>query len=118
MASILEQMIENSRTAFMERDINRAIKVMKSDNEIDRLRNLIFIRHVEGNDGVPTNQGSIQVLFMAQALERAGDHAKNLGEEVCHYVSGRTVRHLARSQDKPYEQLFIDWIRDKQRMKL
>jgi hypothetical protein len=55
---------------------------------------------------------------MAQALERAGDHAKNLGEEVCHYVSGRTVRHLSRSHDKPYEQLFIDWIREKQKTKI
>jgi phosphate uptake regulator len=84
------------------------------DNEIDRLRNLMFIRHVEGNDGgVPATPGSIQVLFMAQALERAGDHAKNLAEEVCHFVSGRTVRHLIRSSEKSYEQLFIDWIREK-----
>jgi phosphate transport system protein len=117
IASVLEQMIENARTAFVERDINRALEILKADSEIDRLRNLIFIRHVEGNDGGFANQGSIQVLFMAQALERAGDHAKNLGEEVCHYVSGRTVRHLARSHDKPYEQLFIDWIKEKQKMK-
>jgi phosphate transport system protein len=113
IATFLEQMIENSRIAFDERDINRAIGVLKMDNEIDRLRNLIFIRHVEGNDVAPTAPGSIQVLFMAQALERAGDHAKNLAEEVCHYVSGRTVRHLIRSSEKSYEQLFIDWIREK-----
>jgi phosphate transport system protein len=118
MASVLEQMIENARKAFTERDINCALSVLKADSEIDRLRNLIFIRHVEGNDGSPASQGSIQVLFMAQALERAGDHAKNLGEEVCHYVSGRTVRHLSRSHDKPYEQLFIDWIREKQKTKI
>ena len=114
IATLLEQMIENSRIAFHERDINRAITVLKMDNEIDRLRNLIFIRHVESNDnGTPTAPGGIQVLFMAQALERAGDHAKNLAEEVCHFVSGRTVRHLIRSSEKSYEQLFIDWIREK-----
>jgi phosphate transport system protein len=118
IATVLEQMIADARTAFLERDINRALSVLKADSVIDRLRNLIFIRHVEGSDGSATNQGSIQVLFMAQALERAGDHAKNLGEEVCHYVSGRTVRHLSRSHDKPYEQLFIDWIREKQKLKL
>jgi hypothetical protein len=54
---------------------------------------------------------------MAKELERAGDHDKNLAEEVCHYVSGRTVRHLARENDKSYEQLFIDWIRDKHKLK-
>jgi phosphate transport system protein len=118
IATVLEQMIADARRAFLERDINRALSVLKADSVIDRLRNLIFIRHVEGSDGSSTNQGSIQVLFMAQALERAGDHAKNLGEEVCHYVSGRTVRHLSRSHDKPYEQLFIDWIREKQKLKL
>jgi len=31
---------------------------------------------------------------MTQSLERAGDHAKNLAEEVCHFVSGRSIRHL------------------------
>jgi len=113
MATLLEQMIENSRIAFLERDINRAINVLKMDNEIDRLRNLIFIRHVEGADGTLATPGSIQVLFMAQALERAGDHAKNLAEEVCHFVSGRTVRHLMRTSEKSYEQLFIDWIRER-----
>jgi phosphate transport system protein len=113
IATFLEQMIENSRIAFDERDINRAIGVLKMDNEIDRLRNLIFIRHVEGDDAAPKAPGSIQVLFMAQALERAGDHAKNLAEEVCHYVSGRTIRHLIRSSEKSYEQMFIDWIREK-----
>jgi phosphate transport system protein len=118
IASLLEQMLSDARKAFVDRDINRALSILKSDGEIDRLRNLIFIRHVEGSDGVPPTLGSIQVLFMAQALERAGDHAKNLGEEVCHYVSGRTVRHLARPHDKPYEQLFIDWIREKQRTRL
>ena len=33
------------------------------------------------------------VLLMAQAFERAGDHAKNLGEELFHLVEGRSLRH-------------------------
>lgn len=118
MATLVEQMIENSRVAFLGRDINKAISVLKMDNEVDRLRNLIFIRHVEGSDGTPATAGSIQVLFMAQALERAGDHAKNLAEEVCHFVSGRTIRHLMRSSEKSYEQLFIDWLREKNKASL
>ena len=36
---------------------------------------------------------SLEIFLMAQALERAGDHAKNLAEEVCHLVEGRTMRH-------------------------
>ena len=51
------------------------------------------------------------MLFMAQGLERAGDHAKNIAEEVCHLVSGRTVRHVLRSYDMPDEKLFIEHLR-------
>jgi phosphate uptake regulator len=36
---------------------------------------------------------STNLLFIAQAFERAGDHAKNLAEEVFHLVEGRSVRH-------------------------
>jgi phosphate uptake regulator len=48
---------------------------------------------------------------MAQALERSGDHAKNAAEEICHLISGQSVRHLLRAKDKSYEQLFIEWLR-------
>jgi len=52
---------------------------------------------------------------MTQSLERAGDHAKNLAEEVCHFVSGHSVRHLFMAYDKPLEQMFIDWLRTRTR---
>jgi len=47
---------------------------------------------------------------MATALERAGDHAKNMAEEVCHLVTGESIRHLLKSKDKPVEQLYLDWL--------
>lgn len=50
---------------------------------------------------------------MTQSLERAGDHAKNLAEEVCHFVSGHTVRHVLMAYDKPVEQMFLEWLRHK-----
>lgn len=112
MLTVLETMVVKAKQAFLSRDLNLAIAVLKADSEIDRMRNLIFIRHLELRDPI-TSQESVQVLFMAHALERAGDHAKNLAEEVCHYVSGRTVRHLMRELDKSYEQLFIEWLKEK-----
>ena len=107
MASRLEKMLGDVHDAFSQRDLNRALAVLRSDAELDRLRNLIFLRHLENHDGVP-RQESFHVLFMTQALERAGDHAKNLAEEVCHLVSGHSVRHVLRAYDKPMEQMFID----------
>lgn len=47
---------------------------------------------------------------MANALERSGDHIKNMAEELCHLATGHTVRHLLRAKDKPVEQLFLDWL--------
>jgi phosphate uptake regulator len=48
---------------------------------------------------------------MAQSLERAGDHAKNCAEEVCHFVSGHTLRHVLRANGKSNEQMFLDWLK-------
>lgn len=109
MAATLEKMLTEVYHAYSTRDLERAVNVLRADGEIDRQRNLIFIRHLECPD---SQVESIQVLLMAQALERAGDHTKNLAEEVCHLVSGHTVRHVLRMHDKPLEQMFLDWLRN------
>lgn len=114
MASRLEKMLGDVHDAFSQRDLNKAICVLRSDAEIDRLRNLIFLRHLENHDGSP-RQESFHVLFMTQSLERAGDHAKNLAEEICHLVSGQTVRHVLRAYDMPVEQMFIEDMKRKQK---
>jgi phosphate transport system protein len=92
--------------------VKKAIDVLRADAEMDRLRNLLFMRHIENPENI-ARQASLQVIFMTQSLERAGDHAKNLAEEVCHFVSGRTVRHVLMSYDKPVEQMFIEWLRSR-----
>jgi len=110
MATILEKMLTDCGAAFSGRDVSKAIDVLRADAEMDRLRNLIFLRHIENPENVH-RQASLQVIFMTQSLERAGDHAKNLAEEVCHFVSGHTVRHVLMAYDKPVEQMFIDYLR-------
>jgi phosphate transport system protein len=110
MATILEKMLTDVADSFSTRDVGKAVDVLRADAEMDRLRNLIFLRHIENPENV-VRQASLQVIFMTQALERAGDHAKNLAEEVCHFVSGRPVRHVLLAYDKPVEQMFIDYMR-------
>jgi phosphate transport system protein len=112
MATILEKMLADVAHSFSQRDVKKAVDVLRADAEMDRLRNLIFLRHIENPENI-AHQASLQVIFMTQSLERAGDHAKNLAEEVCHFVSGHSVRHLLMSYDKPIEQMFIDWLRHK-----
>jgi phosphate transport system protein len=110
MATILEKMLTDAGEAFSNRDVSKAVAVLRADSEIDRLRNLVFLRHIENPENIP-HQASLQIIFMTQSLERAGDHAKNLAEEVCHFVSGHTVRHVLRTYHKPIEQMFIDYMR-------
>ena len=78
--------------------------------EMDRLRNLLFVRHIDNPEKEPRHQ-SFHLVFMTQTLERAGDHVKNTAEEVCHLVTGRSARHLIRANDKPFEEMFLDWMR-------
>jgi phosphate transport system protein len=110
MATILEKMLTDVGNAFSTRDVKKAVEVLRADAEMDRLRNLIFLRHIENPENM-ARQASLQVIFMTQSLERAGDHAKNLAEEVCHFVSGRTVRHVLMTYDKSMEQMFLEWLR-------
>jgi len=110
MATILEKMLTDVGAAFSTRDVKKAVEVLRADAEMDRLRNLLFLRHIENPENMP-RQASLQVIFMTQSLERAGDHAKNLAEEVCHFVSGRTVRHVLMTYDKSMEQMFLEWLR-------
>ena len=112
MASRLEKMLAEVKDAFEMRNLDRALSVLRSDTEIDRLRNLVFVRHLENFGGTHRSE-SFHVVFMTQALERAGDHAKNMAEEVCHLVSGHSVRHLLRTMDKPLEQMFLEQLRTK-----
>jgi phosphate transport system protein len=113
MACILENMVEQAQQAFNDRNVDQALKVIRADSDMDRFRNLVLVRHTENPDGLQ-RQESLHVLFMATALERAGDHMKNVAEEVCHLVTGESIRHLMKSKDKPVEQMYLDWLSKKQ----
>ena len=112
MATVLEKMLADVGQSFSARDLKKAVDALRTDAEMDRLRNLIFLRHIENPENL-SRQSSMQVIFMTQSLERAGDHVKNLAEEICHFVSGRPVRHVLMTYDKPIEQMFIDYMRQR-----
>ena len=109
MGCLLENMLATMVRAFAARDVEQAIHVLRTDSEVDRLRNLVVVRHTENAEGLKGLE-SLHVLSMANALERAGDHIKNMAEELCHLATGHTMRHLIRVKDKPIEQLFLDWL--------
>jgi phosphate transport system protein len=112
MATRLEKMISDVENSFRTRNLDIAVNVLRADGEMDRLRNVIMFRHLEPG-AHDRKLDSFHVLFMAQELERAGDHAKNIAEEICHLISGRTVRHVLRAYDRPVEQMFLDHLRER-----
>ncbi len=91
MAEILEKMLENISQGFVKRDLDSANWVLNTDTKIDHVCHAVFRRHLQSKDS--SFDYSTNLLLMAQAFERAGDHAKNLGEELFHLVEGRSMRH-------------------------
>jgi phosphate transport system protein len=97
MAATLEKMLEAVHQGYVGRDLEPASWVLQTDSQIDQLCRSTFRRHLESRDGRRRDY-STTVLLMAQAFERAGDHAKNLSEELFHLVEGRSLRHEPKRQ--------------------
>ena len=114
MASRLEKMLADVHDAFSQRDLNRALAVLAIRCRAGPAAQSHFPA-APGKSRWRAAAGELPRLFMTQALERAGDHAKNLAEEVCHLVSGHSVRHVLRAYDKPMEQMFIDDLKRQQK---
>jgi phosphate transport system protein len=90
-------MLADVYEGFVKRDEMRGESVLRADPEIDRACHRLFRRHLQVPESKATRD-STRILFIAQALERAGDHAKNLGEEVIHLVRGQSLRHASRTR--------------------
>jgi phosphate transport system protein len=80
--------------AFARLDTAKALEVLKQDDQIDQefdglLRKLITYMMEDPR----TISASIDLVFVAKAIERVGDHAKNLAEAIIYVVKGTDVRH-------------------------
>ena len=99
MTAVLEKMLQSVRESFTRRELDPATYVLRADREIDHAYKLLVRRHVQ-NDNARKARHGVDVLLMAQALERAGDHATNLAEELFRLIEGRSLRHLPKKQIK------------------
>ena len=86
-------MLDALHQGFVRQHAGEAQDVIQRDREIDELRRRIFKGHLESKRQENTRD-STEILFMSQALERAGDHATNLAEELIHLLEQRSIRHL------------------------
>ncbi len=93
MLSILEHMLELAHDGLLQRDLQPATLVLREDKELDRVRRDVFNRHLRRTRR-KSETDSVDTLFIVQSIERAGDHATNLAEELVHLIERRSIRHV------------------------
>ena len=97
MVRILQDMLALIHDGFLSRDLALAESVLKMDSTMDQACHSVFGQYMEKGAG-RRSQEVTNLLFMAQALERAGDHTTNLAEELFHLIQGHSVRHVKRAR--------------------
>jgi len=97
MSTILREMLDLVYRGFVDLDLECARKVLQMDKDIDRVCHALFQKHLTGH-GAQSNPSSFEVLLMAQALERAGDHTTNLAEDLYSLIEGRSLRHAPKKR--------------------
>lgn len=94
VSALASDLLRKSLDAFARLDASVALEIIKADDAIDEeyngfVRKLITYMMEDSS----TISSSLNLLFIAKAIERVGDHAKNLAECVIYIVDGVDVRH-------------------------
>ena len=98
-AGLAEENLQLALDAFARLDVNAAATVISNDEAIDAaflaiLRQLISYMMEDPRTITP----ALEIVFIAKSIERIGDHAKNIAENVVHVVKGKDVRHATAEQ--------------------
>jgi phosphate transport system protein len=96
MASIAQSMLRDALDAFVRRDTSLAQRVLDEDDKLDDLKTQIFRELLTYMLQDPTTiEPALDLILVSRHLERIGDHATNIAEDVIFIVSARDVRHHA-----------------------
>ena len=80
--------------AVVRRDVELAQKVMANDDQVDHYRDQIFrelLTYMMGDSSLVFP--AFELILVAKNLERIGDHATNIAEDVIYIVQGLDIRH-------------------------
>ncbi|MDD5617711.1 MAG: phosphate signaling complex protein PhoU [Candidatus Omnitrophica bacterium] len=95
LSAIAQEMVRDAIDSFIKKDAALAKKVVLSDSEADKLRNLVCEELI--NDYMAKDSGTVSravpLLLIARHLERICDHTTNIAEDVIYMVEGKVVKH-------------------------
>jgi len=94
LSIIAQNMVRDAIEAFVKKDVELAKKVVLSDSEADKLRNLIqdelFDYIAKDCNAAPR---AVALLLISRHLERICDHTTNIAEDVVYMVEGKVIKH-------------------------
>jgi phosphate transport system protein len=96
MADIAQRMLRNALDSYVRRDTRLAHDVLNEDDTLDALKTQVFrelLTYMLQNTS--TIEPALDLILISRHLERIGDHATNVAEDVIFMVSARDVRHHA-----------------------
>lgn len=94
MAEISQRMLKESLDAFSRRDVDLARRVLEEDEEEDRLKAQAIRELIELIKKDPSRAVQfVDLILLSKNMERIGDHATNIAEDVIFMVLGKDIRH-------------------------
>ncbi|WP_349037376.1 phosphate signaling complex protein PhoU [Pseudotabrizicola sp. 4114] len=89
MAKLVQQLIRDALDAYIKRDATLAIEVRQRDTEVDQMYNALFREFLTHMMEDPRNiTACMHLHFIAKNIERVGDHATGIAEQVIYLVTG------------------------------
>jgi phosphate transport system protein len=94
MAELTQKMVKDSLDAFIKRDADLARSILTRDDQVDGLKDQIFRElltfMLSDQSTIPR---ALELILVSRHLERIGDHATNIAEDVIYLVQGKDIRH-------------------------
>jgi len=96
LGNLVREMVHQALSAFAHMDVNIALEVERADIAADLEYQTVMRQLTVQMTGAPdTIAWALHLVWAARALERAGDHAKNIAEYLIYMVQGKDVRHVS-----------------------